>query len=89
VDTTGAGDALSATVMFGMLQGFGIAESLQLGLRAAALTLHSTETVVSDLSLDRLYGLRDANATLDVDSYDTYESEERGYGDYGADYDEY
>jgi pseudouridine kinase len=57
VDTTGAGDALTATVIFGMREGFGISESLQLGLRAAALTLRSPETVAPELSLDRLYGM--------------------------------
>ena len=57
VDTTGAGDALTAIVIFGVREGFGIAESLQLGLRAAALTLRSAETVAPELSLDRLYGL--------------------------------
>lgn len=66
VDATGAGDALSATVIFGMLQGFEVSESLQLGLRAAALTLRSTETVVPDLSLDRLYGLDAATESVDV-----------------------
>ncbi|MCS7059646.1 MAG: carbohydrate kinase family protein [Anaerolineae bacterium] len=57
VDRTGAGDALSALVIFGMREGFGMAESLQLGLRAAALTLQSPETVAPELSLDRLYGM--------------------------------
>jgi pseudouridine kinase len=75
VDTTGAGDALTATVIFGMMQGIDVGESLQLGLRAAALTLHSHETVVSDLSLDRLYSLGDNNTTFDVsaDDYDPYD----------------
>lgn len=66
VDSTGAGDALSATVIFGMLQGFDLGESLRLGLRAAALTLRSAETVVPDLSLDRLYGLEAVKAEVDV-----------------------
>jgi pseudouridine kinase len=56
-DTTGAGDALTATVIFGQLNGFSMSDSLQLGLRAAALTLRTTETVASELSLDWLYGL--------------------------------
>lgn len=56
-DTTGAGDALTAMVIFGMLHQFPISDALQLGLRAAALTLRSTETVSPELSLDRLYGL--------------------------------
>ncbi|MCL5998778.1 MAG: carbohydrate kinase family protein [Chloroflexi bacterium] len=98
VDTTGAGDALTATIIFGMLHGFGVSESLQLGLRAAALTLHSTETVVSDLSLDRLYGLGDANATLSISANDYDDSDESNdatdYDDsdedgYATDYDEY
>lgn len=59
VDTTGAGDALTATVIFGYLQGFSVSESLKLGLRAAALTLRSSQTVAPDLSLDHLYGLDD------------------------------
>lgn len=56
-DTTGAGDALTATVIFGQLNGFSMSDSLQLGLRAAALTLRTSETVASELSLDWLYGL--------------------------------
>lgn len=59
VDTTGAGDALTAMVIFGQLNGLSIGDSLQLGLRAAALTLRSNETVAPELSLDRLYGFGD------------------------------
>lgn len=57
VDITGAGDALTATLIFGLLNGFSISDALQLGIRAAALTLTSTETVAPELSLDRLYGM--------------------------------
>ncbi len=57
VDTTGAGDALTATVIFGMLQGMPVGDALQLGLRAASITLHSAYTVAPELSVDRLYGL--------------------------------
>lgn len=57
VDTTGAGDALTAAIIFGVLQGMAVSEALQLGLRAAALTLRSTYTVAPELSLDRLYGM--------------------------------
>jgi pseudouridine kinase len=59
VDTTGAGDALTALVIFGQLNGLSIGDSLQLGLRAAALTLRTTETVAPELSLDRLYSFGD------------------------------
>jgi pseudouridine kinase len=57
VDTTGAGDALTATVIFGMMQGLPVGDALQLGLRAASLTLRSAYTVAPELSVDRLYGL--------------------------------
>ncbi len=86
VDTTGAGDALTAAIIFGTLQGIDVAESLQLGLRAAALTLHSTETVVPDLSLDRLYSLGDAPLPLEV-SADPDATEP--YSLDSVDYDEY
>lgn len=61
VDTTGAGDSLTAMVIFGYLNDLPISDALQLGLRAAALTLRSEETVAPELSLDRLYGF-DENA---------------------------
>jgi pseudouridine kinase len=59
VDTTGAGDSLTATMIFGQLNGFSMSDSVQLGLRAAALTLRTIETVAPELSLDRLYGFED------------------------------
>lgn len=55
VDTTGAGDALSAAVMFGLLNDMPLDEAVRLGVSAAALTLRARETVLPDLSLDRLY----------------------------------
>jgi pseudouridine kinase len=57
VDATGAGDALTAMIIFGYLNNLPISDALQLGVRASALTLRSTETVAPELSLDRLYGL--------------------------------
>ncbi|MCL4505795.1 MAG: carbohydrate kinase family protein [Chloroflexi bacterium] len=81
VDSTGAGDALTATVIFGMLQGIELDESLQLGLRAAALTLHSAETVVPDLSLDRLYSLGD-NQNKEVDRFDVSVADYDPYDEY-------
>lgn len=54
-DTTGAGDALTAAVVFGMLNGWSVADSVKLGLKAASLTLRTSETVSSELSLDKLY----------------------------------
>jgi pseudouridine kinase len=46
-------------VIFGQLNGLSIGDSLQLGLRAAALTLRTIETVAPELSLDRLYSFGD------------------------------
>jgi pseudouridine kinase len=54
-DLTGAGDALTAAVVFGLQHDFPIDEAVRLGASAAALTLQTRETVCSDLSLERLY----------------------------------
>jgi pseudouridine kinase len=55
VELTGAGDALTAAVIFGLLHGLDVGEAVRLGASAAALTLQSRETVSPDLSLERLY----------------------------------
>jgi len=55
VELTGAGDALTAAVIFGLLNEFAIGEAVRLGTSAAALTLQSRETVCSNLSLELLY----------------------------------
>lgn len=55
VDSTGASDALTATVVFGLLNDIPLDESVRLGASAAALTLACTDTVCVDLSLDWLY----------------------------------
>ncbi len=55
VELTGAGDALTAAVIFGLLNDLSIGEAVRLGASAAALTLQSRETVHPDLSLERLY----------------------------------
>lgn len=55
VELTGAGDALTGAVIFGLLNEFSIGEAVRLGASAAALTLQSRETVCPDLSLERLY----------------------------------
>jgi pseudouridine kinase len=55
VDLTGAGDALTAAVIFGLLNNFAIDEAVRLGTSAAALTLGCRETVCPSLSLERLY----------------------------------
>lgn len=55
VDPTGAGDALSAAVIFALLNDIPIDEAVRLGVSAAALTLRSPDTVAQGLSLERLY----------------------------------
>jgi len=59
VDPTGAGDALTAAVIFALLNDIPLDEAIRLGLSAAALTLRSQGTVATNLSIEMLYdGLR-------------------------------
>ncbi len=55
IDSTGAGDALSGAVIFGLLNGVPLDEAMRLGVTAASLTLQSYETVVPDLTQELLY----------------------------------
>jgi pseudouridine kinase len=55
VDPTGAGDALSAAVIFGLLNDIPLDESVRLGVSAAALTLRTRGSVARELSLELLY----------------------------------
>jgi pseudouridine kinase len=55
VDPTGAADALTAAVIYGLVNHMALDEAVWLGASAAALTRQSMETVRSDLSLDLLY----------------------------------
>jgi len=54
-DPTGGGDALTGTVVFGLVNGFSVSEAVRLGVSAATLTLTCTDTVSPHLSLDALY----------------------------------
>jgi pseudouridine kinase len=54
-DFTGAGDALTAAVVLGLLNDLPVDEAVRLGTSAAALTLQCRETVCPTLSLERLY----------------------------------
>ncbi len=54
-DETGAGDALTAGVIFGMVNQVPLDEAMRLGISAATLTLRSRETVVKELSQELLY----------------------------------
>ena len=55
IDSTGTGDAVTAAIMFGMINDLSNIEAIRLGAAAASLTLQSNDTVVPDLSLDMLY----------------------------------
>ncbi len=55
LDATGASDALTATVLYGLVNDIPIDEAIRLGVSAAALTLGSTETVRQDMNLENLY----------------------------------
>ncbi|MCC7354489.1 MAG: carbohydrate kinase family protein [Anaerolineae bacterium] len=55
VDLTGAGDALTAGVVFGLLHEMPLDEAVRLGAAAAAFTVQNRETVHSGLTLERLY----------------------------------
>lgn len=55
VDPTGAGDAMTAAIIFGLLEDIPLDESVRLGITAATLTLRTRETVRPDLSVDLLY----------------------------------
>ena len=55
VDTTGAGDALTGAVIFGLLNEVPLDEAMRLGVTAASLTLQTTETILPNLSQELLY----------------------------------
>jgi len=55
VDQTGAGDAQTAGVIFGLIEGMPTDEAVRLGVTAASLTLRTRDSVRPDLSVDLLY----------------------------------
>lgn len=55
IDPTGAGDALTAAVLFGLVNQMPIDDAVRLGVAAASLTLNYRGAVVPDLSLEKLY----------------------------------
>ncbi len=54
-DLTGAGDALTAAIIFALLNDIPISEAMRLGCSAASLTIACHQTVVPDLTLESLY----------------------------------
>jgi pseudouridine kinase len=55
VDPTGAGDALTAAVIYALLNDIPVDEAVRLGVSAATLTIESSDTVRQDLNLESLY----------------------------------
>lgn len=55
VDWTGAGDALAAGVIYGLINQMPVDEGMRLGIAAATLTLKSAESVNPEMSLEQLY----------------------------------
>ena len=55
LDPTGAGDALTSAVIFGLMNDIPIDDAVRLGVSAASLVLRHPGTVLPDLSLERLY----------------------------------
>lgn len=55
VDSTGGGDTLTATLVYGLINDFPVDEAVSLGVSAAALTITSPETVSPELNLENLY----------------------------------
>ncbi len=55
LDPTGAGDAMTAALLFGLLNEIPLDESVRLGVAAAALTLQSLGSTAPNLSLELLY----------------------------------
>lgn len=55
VDPTGAGDAFTAVVIYGYLNGLSIDDGIRLGVSAASLTLRTSGSVIPGLNLEMLY----------------------------------
>lgn len=55
VDLTGGSDAMTATIVFALINGIPVDEAVRLAVTAAMLTITSTDTVRGDLSLELLY----------------------------------
>jgi pseudouridine kinase len=55
IDPTGGGDALTAAVLFGLLNQMPIDDAVRLGVAAESLTLAYRGAVLPDLSLEKIY----------------------------------
>jgi pseudouridine kinase len=55
LDPTGAGDAMTAAVLFGLVNDMEFDEAIRLGVSAASITLRHSGTVYPQLTLEKLY----------------------------------
>jgi pseudouridine kinase len=55
-DPTGAGDAMTAAILFGLLNDIELDDAIRMGVSAASLTLRHPGSVYPNLSLEGLYG---------------------------------
>lgn len=55
IDPTGVGDAMTAAVIFALLNDMPVDDAVRLGVSAASLTLRYNGTVLPDLTLEKLY----------------------------------
>lgn len=55
-DPTGAGDAMTAALLFALLNGIELDDAIRLGVSSASLTLRHPGSVYPNLSLEGLYG---------------------------------
>lgn len=55
IDPTGAGDALTASVIFGLLNDIPLDDAVRLGVSAASLTLSYRGAVIPNLTIEKLY----------------------------------
>ncbi len=55
IDPTGAGDALTASVIFGLLNDIPLDDAVRLGVSAASLTLNYRGAVIPNLTIEKLY----------------------------------
>ena len=55
LDPTGAGDALTATILFALFNHIDLDEAVRLGITASSLTLRHPGAVIPDLTLEKLY----------------------------------
>ncbi len=55
VDWTGAGDALAAAVIYGLINQMPVDDGMRLGIAAATLTLKSADSANPEMSLEQLY----------------------------------